>query len=71
MTRNPTGATGLQLLQMRNNPFTDPENHPGLEMTRLDASTTQAAEEASVVPLGPIDEDAHSTHGLLSLSRSD
>lgn len=67
MTRNPTGATGLQLLQMRNNPFTDPENHPGLEMTRLDASTTQAAEESSVVPLGPIDEDADSTQGLLAL----
>ena len=52
---------------MRNNPFTDPENHPGLEMTRLDASTTQAAEESSVVPLGAIDEDADSTQRLLAL----
>ena len=67
MTRNPTGATSLQLQQMSNNPFTDPKNHPGFGMTRLDASATQAAEESSVVPLGPIDEDADSTQGLLAL----
>ena len=66
-----TEVLRLQPQQMSNNPTTDTETSSAFEMARLDTSATQAVEESPVIPPGVIDEDAHSTHGLLSLSRSD